>query len=85
MRATGGTLQLRRSNSSRRICQIRPITNPSASAARIWIIVTATRLIGFTPLANHPDGQWLINRFLRQLKPEIRAVAAAAVASGRAT
>jgi hypothetical protein len=63
MRATGGTLQLRRSNSSRRICQIRPITNPSPSAAEIWIIVTATRLIGLSPLADHPGAQWLINRF----------------------
>jgi hypothetical protein len=63
MRATGGTLQLRRSNSSRRICQICPITDPSPSAAKIWIIVTATRLIGLSPLANHPDAQWLINRF----------------------
>ena len=45
-RETGGTLQFRRSNSSRRICQIRPITKPSASAAKISSTVTATKLIG---------------------------------------
>ena len=46
MRATGGTLKFRRSNSSRRICQMRPITKPSASAAKISKAITTAKLIG---------------------------------------
>ena len=59
MRATGGTLKFRRSNSSRRICQMRPIAKPSESAAKISIAITTAKLIGFSPLGqgHHPDTQ----------------------------
>jgi hypothetical protein len=69
MRATGGTLKFRRSNSSRRICQTRPITKPSASAAKISKAITTVKLIGLSPLGqgHHPGTQGLLNPFWQTL------------------
>src|SRR5205814_7341726 len=65
MRATGGTLKFRRSNSSHRSCQMRPITKPSASAAKISKAITTARLIELSPLGqgHYPATQRLLNPF----------------------
>src|SRR6476469_6965049 len=65
MRATGGTLKFRRSNSSRRSCQMWPIAKPSASAAKISKAITTARLIELSPLGqgHYPATQRLLNPF----------------------
>jgi hypothetical protein len=47
MRATGGILKFRRSNSSRRSCQMRPIPKPRASAAKISKAITTASSLDF--------------------------------------
>ena len=73
MRATGGTLQFRRSNSSRRICQMRPTTKPNASEAKIWSTVTSTTLIGLPFLAKaHTLWHRIVTHFLPATRAEAR-------------
>jgi hypothetical protein len=72
MRATGGTLQFRRSNSSRRICQMRPTTKPNASETKIWSTVTATTLIGLPFLAKaHTLWHRMVTHFLPASDPRL--------------